>query len=216
MLIIKNLSYSYNDGAEYVLENLSLHIDKEGIYTIEGENGSGKSTFLKILASIAEKSLGEISLCGIPLGEREYKRKVGYIPDTPILYDELTGAEHITLFAELWEMTASEKKEYQMMVGAMVRCLSLDKFMNQKVRTLSFGTKYKLFFVLMLSRKPKLLLLDEPFSSLDIKSQEKAVHLIKKYSEEAIVIMSSHQKNIIDALSEHRYLLKNRKLNKEA
>lgn len=215
MLVVNNLSYSYGESVECVLEQVSLHIEKEGVYSIEGENGSGKSTFLKILAAIADGALGEVRLCGIPLGAREYKRRMGYIPDTPILYDELTGVEHVTLFAELWEMKSAERKEYQITVEAMARSLSLERFMERKVRTLSFGTKYKLFFVLMLARKPKLLLLDEPFNSLDIKSQEKAMDIIKKYSQEAIVILSSHQKNVIDELSGCRYILKNKGISKE-
>lgn len=216
MLQVRNVSYAYSEGAECVLEQVSLQMEKTGVYTLEGENGSGKSTFLKILAAIIDRPQGEISLCGTAFGTRDYKRLVGYIPDTPILYEELTGLEHIVLFTELWEMDLSERKEYRATVSAMARCLSLDKFMAQKVRTLSFGTRYKLFFVLMLARKPKLLLLDEPFSSLDIKSQEKAMDIIRKYSQEAIVILSSHQKNVIDELSGCRYILKNKGISKES
>lgn len=215
MLVIENLSYAYGDSREYVLKKVFLHIEREGIYTLQGENGSGKSTFLKILAAIADEPLGEVRLCGIPLGTRDYKRNVGYVPDTPILYEELTGEEHVTVFMELWEMTPPERKEYQDRVGAMARALSLDQYMNQKIRTLSFGTRYKLFYTLMLSRKPKLILLDEPFGSLDIKSQDRALDMLRKYSEEAIVILSSHQKNIIDALHGKRYRLVDGKIKRE-
>lgn len=209
MLEICNVSYAYGEGTECVLENVSLQTEKSGVYIIEGENDSGRSAFLKMLAAIIDRPQGEISLCGVSLGTRDYKRLVGYIPDVPILYEELTGMEHIVLFMEFWEMCSSERNEYRTTVFAMARCLSLDKFMEQKVQTLSSGTRYKLFFVLMLARKPKLLLLDEPFGSLDIKSQEKAMDIIKKYSQEAIVILSSHKQHVIDALAERRYILEN-------
>ncbi len=217
-LVINNLTYAYIQQAANVFETASWKLAKPGIYSIEGKNGSGKSTLFKILAGIidvpsdAEIRLNDKSMGDRKIGERAYKSVVGYVPDTPILFDELTGEEHVTLFEELWEMTRKEREEYEGRVYALAQEMGLDRFWKQKVRTFSFGTKYKLFFVLMLSRELRLLLLDEPFTSLDAKSQEIAMGLVCRVSKTAIVILSSHQKEVIDRLSIGRYVIEDRKI----
>lgn len=205
-LNIDNLSFSYGEEKD-ILNNLNLKIDREGIYVIEGINGSGKTTLLKILASIIDVESKKVMFNGISVENKMYKRMMGYIPDTPILYDELTGFEHTNVFMDLWDMKAKERNEYLDNFMDMAKRLSLDVFLEQKVRELSYGTKYKLFFSLMISRNPKLLLLDEPFASLDIRSQDIAIDYIKEYGKKSIIIVSSHQKDVINKLLAHRYEL---------
>ncbi len=217
-LVVNNLTYAYAQQATGVFETASWLLSKPGIYTIEGKNGSGKSTLFKILAGIADvPTEAEIRLNdGSPrdrvLGERAYKSVVGYVPDTPILFDELTGEEHVTLFEELWEMSREERDGYERRVNALAQKMGLNRFMEQKVRTFSYGTKYKLFFVLMLSRELRLLMLDEPFTSLDKKSQEIAMELVRTVGETAIVIISSHQKEVLERFSTDRYVIEDRKI----
>lgn len=69
----------------------------------------------------------------------------GYIPDTPILYDELTGYEHMNIFMDLWDMGREERKAYVGRFNEISEKLSLDTFLTEKVRVLSYGTRYKLF-----------------------------------------------------------------------
>ncbi len=208
-LNIDKISFSYENSEKDIFNNLSLKIEKEGIYIIEGENGSGKSTLLKILASIINIKPEKVMLNGVCVGQKMYKKMTGYIPDTPILYDELTGYEHMNIFMDLWDMGREERKAYVGRFNEISEKLSLDTFLTEKVRVLSYGTRYKLFFTLMLSRSPKLLLLDEPFTSLDIRSQHTAIDYIKEYGKGAIVIVSSHQREIINQLSKNIYQLKN-------
>lgn len=204
-LNIDNLSFSYSNDKKDILSNLTLKIEKEGIYIIEGINGCGKSTLLKIIASIIDVEPEKVMFNGVCVGNKMYKKMMGYIPDTPILYNELTGYEHAEIFMDLWDMTVIERKNYMERFEEVARKLSLNTFLKQKAGVLSYGTKYKLFFSLTISRNTKLLLLDEPFSSLDIKSQDVAINFIRECGKNSIIIVSSHQKEVINKLSENIY-----------
>lgn len=197
-----------------ILNDINWKINTPGVYTIQGENGSGKTTFMKLLATILEMKSGSILLDGNLVGENGYKKDMGYIPDTPILFDDLSGKEHIEIFCELWEMSSNERTEYRKYVFAFADKLNLSTYLQEKVRTYSLGTKYKLFYILVLSRKTKLLLLDEPFSSLDFESQTIAKSLLVECAKTSIIIISSHQKELIDELSHGRFVIKNKRLSK--
>lgn len=151
-------------------------------------------------------------LDGNLVGGNSYKKDMGYIPDTPILFDDLSGEEHIEIFCELWEMSSNERTEYRKCIFEFAELLNLSIYLQEKVRTYSLGTKYKLFYILVLSRKTKLLLLDEPFSSLDFVSQTIAKSLLVECAKKSIVIISSHQKELIDELSQRKFVLKNKRL----
>lgn len=213
-LSIKQLSYSYvgKKDEKIILENINWKINKPGVYTIQGQNGSGKTTFIKLLATILEIKSGSILLDGNLVGGNSYKKDMGYIPDTPILFDDLSGEEHIEIFCELWEMSSNERTEYRKCIFEFAELLNLSIYLQEKVRTYSLGTKYKLFYILVLSRKTKLLLLDEPFSSLDFVSQTIAKSLLVECAKKSIVIISSHQKELIDELSQRKFVLKNKRL----
>lgn len=144
-LNIDKISFSYENSEKDIFNNLSLKIEKEGIYIIEGENGSGKSTLLKILASIINIKPEKVMFNGVCVGQKMYKKMTGYIPDTPILYDELTGYEHMNIFMDLWDMGREERKAYVGRFNEISEKLSLDTFLTEKVRVLSYGTRYKLF-----------------------------------------------------------------------
>lgn len=213
-LSIKQLSFSYveNSDEKLILHNVDWKIDKPGVYTIQGDNGSGKTTFIKLLATILETKSGSIMLDGNLVGSNSYKKDMGYIPDTPILFDDLSGEEHIEIFCELWEMSSNERTSYRKSVYELAEKLNLSIYLQEKVRTYSLGTKYKLFYILVLGRKPKLLLLDEPFSSLDFKSQKMAKSLLIECAKFSIVIISSHQKEVIEELSQGKFLIKNKRV----
>lgn len=213
-LSIKQLSYSYvgKKDEKIILENINWKINKPGVYTIQGQNGSGKTTFIKLLATILEIKSGSILLDGNLVGGNSYKKDMGYIPDTPILFDDLSGEENIEIFCELWEMSSNERTEYRKCIFEFAELLNLSIYLQEKVRTYSLGTKYKLFYILVLSRKTKLLLLDEPFSSLDFVSQTIAKSLLVECAKKSIVIISSHQKELIDELSQRKFVLKNKRL----
>lgn len=212
-LQIKDLHFSYKNLAEEgakLFSNVNLEFMAGDIVAIEGENGSGKTTILKILSCILEGYQGDITLDGINIKDKKYRKSMAYIPDTPILFDELTGEEHLLLFCDLWELKKENKEKYTLRVKELSSYLLLDKFLKEKVRIYSLGTKYKLFLILMLARSPKLILLDEPLTSLDFESQSKTIDLLKKISKNAVIIMSSHQEELIAKLATSRFKIMNK------
>lgn len=208
-LYIKDLFYSYEEQdkgiRKEVLSNVNLEFKKGERILIEGENGSGKTTFLKLLAGLLEAECGEIYLEKNRVGEDAYKKEMAYIPAKPIVFEELTGTEHIDLFCDMWRIEGEKKKNYLAKMRKFAEEYQLEQYMEEKVRTYSLGTKYKLFFLLMLAREPHLLLLDEPFTSLDEQMQEKAVEQIKKIGKEGIVVMTSHQKELMEQIATITY-----------
>lgn len=208
-LYIKNLCYAY-EAAEKgeprsIFSDVNLEIDSGERVEIEGENGSGKTTLHKLLACILEVKQGKISLGNSGHNSEDYKKYMAYVPANPIVFDELTGVEHIGLFCDLWDKKGAEKKRYTQRVYELAEEFRLTVFMKEKVRTYSLGTRYKLFFILMAAREPRLFLLDEPFTSLDFAMQQKAVSFLKESLPESIVVMSSHQKELIEQLATVTY-----------
>ena len=213
-LSIKELSFFYpgNADKELILQDVNWQINHPGIISIEGENGSGKTTLMKLLSSLLELKEGSIMLDEKKVGSDAYKKSMGYIMDSPILFDDLTGTEHMEVFCELWEMAPAERELYQANVYEYAEKLNLSKYLCNKVRTYSLGTKYKLFYILTVSRKPTLLLLDEPFNALDFRSQEIAKEILSECAKNAIVILSSHQKELIEKLSQKRFVKKKKRI----
>ena len=212
-LSIKNLSYTYKNYEEEksreVLSNVNLEFVLGDRVIIEGENGSGKTTLLNILSCVLDMQQGEVFLDDVNIRDKRYKNYMAYVPAEPIVFEELTGTEHIGLICDLWNIKGENKKKYIDRVYELADEFHLNAFMKEKVRTYSLGTKYKLFFILMMAREPKLILLDEPFTSLDFEMQKKAVTLLKKQSANTILIISSHQKELIGQLETIRCNVRN-------
>lgn len=208
-LSVKDLSYTYEDfekeKSKKVLSNVNLEFHSGDRVVIEGENGSGKTTFLNILSCILDMQQGEVFLDGISIRDKAYKDYMAYIPAEPIIFEELTGVEHISLICDLWNIKGEAEKQYVDRVCQMAEEFHLSADMKEKVRTYSLGTRYKLFFILMMAREPRLILLDEPFTSLDFEMQQKAVEFLKQQSAETILVMASHQKELIEQLETVKY-----------
>ncbi|CEN23685.1 ABC transporter [[Clostridium] sordellii] len=206
-LEIKNLDFKYLDGVDKVLSDINMKLKSTDIVSIEGENASGKTTLLKILAGILKIDRKKIYINKCEVGSREYKKNIAYIPANPIVFESLTGIEHMELISDLWELKGKKKLEYRSKFFEYIKQFEIEKFIDEKVENYSLGTKYKLYFICMISRSPKVLLMDEPLTSLDLKSQEKAITIIKSLSQNMIIIFSSHQSDIIEKISTKRYYI---------
>lgn len=209
-LLINKLSYSYSCKDKLILKDIELEVNNGCIISIVGDNGSGKTTLLKILAGIIEVEKEKVKLNGHLVGTKEYKSLTAYIPAIPIVFDSLTGNEHAGLFVDLWEI--KEKKNYTNRFRNLADTFGIAMFLNNKVSTYSLGTKYKLFFICMVARNPKLILMDEPLTSLDENSQKEAKEILLEIAKEAVIIFASHQKEIIIELSSVLYKIEDTKL----
>ncbi len=192
LLECKNLSKQY--GRYPALSNINLQIDGGHIIGLLGPNGSGKTTFIKLIAGLLTPSSGEIYLKEEPIGI-ESKKMISYLPDHTYLNDWMKVKEIIGFFADFYEDFETERA-YDMLAK-----LNIDP--NSKLKTLSKGTKEKVQLILVMSRKADLYLLDEPIAGVDPAARDYILNtIISNYDENASILISTHLisdiENILD------------------
>ena len=194
MLEVKSLSKKY--GEKTVFEDLELSAEAGEIIGLVGENGAGKSTLLKILATLSLPSSGEISLMNQTYRKNEKKLReyIAYVPQDIALFEELTVMENMKFFQKL-----SRKKVSKEDLKALLSSVNLQAD-QVKVSNLSGGMKRKLNLAVSLISDPKLLLLDEPTTGIDLRSRIEIGAFLKKLALEKniLIIYTSHDMNEIE------------------
>lgn len=147
-----------------ILENINFSIDRGESVVILGENGAGKTTLLDTLVGITLPSDGEILLNGEKITKAN-KKKIGYVPVDPFLYDYLSGIENLEIVSDLYAIDNSRKKIKDTL--DMIGLSSKDSI--KLVKNYSSGMKQKLSIGMAILNAPDLLILDEPFNALDVK-----------------------------------------------
>lgn len=192
LLECKNLSKHY--GRYPALSNINLQIDGGHIIGLLGPNGSGKTTFIKLIAGLLTPSSGELYLKEEPIGI-ESKKMISYLPDHTYLNDWMKVKEIIGFFADFYEDFETERA-YDMLAKLNINP-------NSKLKTLSKGTKEKVQLILVMSRKADLYLLDEPIAGVDPAARDYILNtIISNYDENASILISTHLisdiENILD------------------
>ncbi|MFP7226816.1 ABC transporter ATP-binding protein [Bacillus altitudinis] len=215
-LQVSQLSFRYETTEESspLLDQVSFHLKEGDRACIIGKNGSGKSTLLKIIAGLLP-SVSETVLLNEQHhpGSALYKGLVAYIPDKPLVYDALTGIEHMTLIQSLWKMNQSEKEVYKKTFLSLCDVFDLTHALKMPVKQYSLGMRYKLFFNCMVARSPELIILDEPFTSLDEASQMQSISLLKEEFSDQCVLFTSHQRYLYSELGNRFFELDHGQLN---
>ena len=167
MLIIKELSKSYGD--KKAVDNLSLHIRPGEIYGFIGHNGAGKTTVIKACCGILRFDAGEITIDGFSVKTQALacKRRTAYIPDTPDLYEYLSGIKYLNFIADVFGLSAQERGQQ---VAELADAFELTQDLAQPISAYSHCMKQKLAVVSALMHQPRLLVMDEPFTGLDPKA----------------------------------------------
>ena len=211
MLIINHLTKHYK-GSSKGISDLSLHVRPGDIYAFIGHNGAGKTTTLKCIAGIHDYETGEIRIGGRNLREAPLacKQVTAYIPDNPDLYEYLTGIQYLNFIADLYGIPARQREER---VGLYAGAFDLTKDLGSAVASYSHGMKQKLAIISALIRKPKLLVLDEPFVGLD----PAASHLLKGYLRElcgagGAVFFSTHVLEVAEKMCDTISIIKDGQL----
>jgi ABC-2 type transport system ATP-binding protein len=196
-IVIEARNIHKNYGKIEALRGVSLSIREGEVYGIVGPNGAGKTTLLRIISGLIKPTSGEVKVLGLnPYTDFDETRKyIGYLPEDADTYDLLTGYEHFLLYLKLYNLT-TENLNYGLELA------SLDKRVHDLTRGYSKGMKRRLLLALVLMRKPKIALLDEPTAGLDVHASLKIRRAIKRYVEEtrASVIVSSHNMLEIESL----------------
>jgi len=195
-----NVTKQYGDFK--ALDNLSLQVERGGVWALLGPNGAGKTTFLKCLLGLKEFS-GEIKIDGynIKNDPKKAKNQIGYVPQHPSLYNEMTVQESLRYFGDMRDVKRSRLRELLEFVG-------LELWARQPVGALSGGMQQRLMLAIALLSDPPILLLDEPTANLDVNRQVEFRNLIGLLVKEGkTVILTTHLLGDVDHIAEKIMLL---------
>ena len=191
-VILEYKSVSKSFGEKQVLKEVNLQIESNKIVGLLGKNGSGKSTMFKLANDLLTPTSGEVLIDGKPVGV-ESKKVVSYLPERPYLSPALKVSEAIDLFETFYEDFDREKAE------KLLIDLELDK--NMKLSKMSKGMKEKVQLVLVMSRKAKIYILDEPLGGVDPASRDYILKtILKNFDENATLLISTHMISDIETI----------------
>lgn len=182
ILEIKNLIKKYH--TKNVIDNISLNVDSGKIVGLLGPNGSGKTTLIKLLAGLLTATSGDILIDNKEIGI-ETKAIVSFLPDRPYFANWMKVHDILSFFADFYRDFSMKK--------AMEMLKLLNIGVNDRIKTMSKGTKEKLNLVLVMSRAARLYLLDEPIAGVDPAARDYILRtIISNYSEDSSVIITTH------------------------
>lgn len=206
-IVIKNLSKNY--GKKTALENVSVTIHS-GMYGLLGRNGAGKTSLMRILATLSEVSSGEISMNGIPIKETDKIREiVGYLPQDFSFYRSMSvyGAmDYLGLLSNIPDKIRRER------ILALLEQVNLKENMRTKVKALSGGMKRRLGIAQALLHNPQILIVDEPTAGLDPEERIRFRNLLSEFAEDRIVILSTHISSDVESCCENIGVLNDGKM----
>jgi ABC-2 type transport system ATP-binding protein len=177
-----------------------------------GPNGSGKSTTIRMITALIAESSGKILFDGRPIHDDivAYKRRMGYVPEEPYLYNHLSAAEYLTMVVQLRGLPARQSAER---IDGLLRLLSLYDDRHASISGYSKGMRQKVLIIAALLHNPDLILLDEPFSGLDVGSALVLRSLIQELAARGkVVLFSSHELDTVERVANRVVILHKGKL----
>ena len=209
MIEVSHLTKKY--GGHLAVDNVSFTVEDGQIYGLLGPNGAGKSTIMNILTGYLSATSGQVTVAGHPLPKEadEAKACVGYLPEQPPLYPEMTVGEYLNFVAELKKVPRAQRKEQ---VLRAARRTGLEKVLPRLIRSLSKGYKQRVGIAQALLGSPKIIILDEPTVGLDPAQVIEMRKLIRELGKAHTVILSSHILSEVQAVCQQVLILSKGKL----
>ncbi len=204
MLELKNISKYY--GKRRALEDVSFCVCENQAVGLLGENGAGKSTLLKIIAGCLEPDSGKVFIENISMEKnpKEAKHNIGFLPERPPLYPEMTVSEYLSFCISLKGVIKSQTKSH---LEEVLFITQLESAAARKISNLSHGFKQRVGFAAALCALPKVILLDEPTNGMDPKQIVAFKKTLRMLSKQHIVILSSHILSVIQSTCERVIIL---------
>ena len=204
MIEINNLVKKYGDHV--AVDNLSLKVEPGKIYGFLGPNGAGKSTTMNIITGYLGATSGEVKINGFDIFTQpeEAKKCVGYLPEIPPLYIDMTVVEYLDFVAELKKLDKKNRKKY---VKEAMDTTGITEVSGRMIRNLSKGYKQRVGLAQAILGYPEVIILDEPTVGLDPMQIIEIRNLIKKLGENHTVILSSHILTEIIAVCDHVFII---------
>jgi ABC-2 type transport system ATP-binding protein len=205
--VVKSIAKKYDQFQ--AVESLSFTIQPGEIVGFLGPNGAGKSTTLKMIAGFLSPDTGSIQLSGVDLQKNEvtYKKKIGYLPESNPLYEDLFVLEYLDFLARVHAIPSSAKR-----IKDVILQTGLQTMQHKKIGFLSKGFKQRVGIAAAILHKPELILLDEPTSGLDPNQLIEIRALIQSLSANAMILFSSHILQEVAAISNRVLVLHQGKL----
>lgn len=206
VLKITDLRMSYIDGKE-VLKGINMEIYPGEIIGYIGPNGAGKSTTIKILLGLLEYSEGSVEINGekITPDMYEYKRKIGYVPESAALYENLSGNEYLEFVGSMFDLSAAEIESKSRNLS---KVFNIEKNLDERISSYSKGMKQKLLIISSMIHNPDILIFDEPLNGMDANSviifKEVMSALAKRGK---TILYSSHIMDVVEKISDRILLI---------
>lgn len=200
MIEVRNLVKKY--GNHVAVDHLDFTVEKGKIYGFLGPNGAGKSTTMNMITGYIASTEGEILIDGHNILEEPEKAKkcIGYLPELPPLYQDMTVMEYLKFVAELKSIP---KAEIEKNISEVMSTTKLDEMKNRLIKNLSKGYKQRVGLAQALLGYPEIIILDEPTVGLDPKQIIEIRDLIKSLGEKHTVILSSHILSEVSAVCDY-------------
>ena len=211
MLDIINFTKSYVKDKKAV-DDLTLHIKDNDLFAFIGHNGAGKTTLIKAICGIISFDSGDIVIDGVSIKkDPDYcKRTIAYVPDNPDIYKFMTGTQFLNFICDVYKISADER---QADIDKYAKLFGIEKNLAQKVSEYSHGMKQKLVLISAFVRKPKILILDEPFVGLDPIASHTLKELMKDFCKKGgCIFFSTHVLEVAEKLCNRVAIIKRGKL----
>ena len=206
---VENLTKKYKDVV--AVDNVTLDVFDKELFCLLGLNGAGKTTFVKMMTSVADCTSGEIYVLGEKWSKNDYTKKgvVASSPQETAIAPNLTAKENLSLMAALHGKT---KKQAQEKVQEIVSRFGLDEILNKKAGTLSGGWQRRLSIAMALVCEPKILFLDEPTLGLDVVARRELWSIVRSLKGKICVVLTTHYMEEAESLSDRIGVMKNGKI----
>lgn len=209
MIEVENLVKKY--GNHTVVDNLSFEVKKGQIYGFLGPNGAGKSTTMNIMTGYLAATQGSVKIDGhdILKEPEEAKKRIGYLPEIPPLYPDMTVKEYLTFVAELKKLPRNKRQEQ---VAEVLHKTMTEDVSERLIKNLSKGYRQRVGLAQAMLGDPEVIILDEPTVGLDPKQIIEIRDLIKSLGENHTIILSSHILSEVSAVCDHIMIISKGKL----
>ena len=210
-LVLQNLTKRFGP-ARPAVDGLDLKVDSGAFYALLGPNGAGKTTTLRMAASLMRPDAGAIRVFGIDAlsDPSEAKRLTAWLPDDPLIYDKLTPTEYLSFVAGLWSVDTQRARRS---ADDLLQRLDLAEHRHQRCESFSRGMKQKVALAGALVHEPRLLILDEPLTGLDVAAARTVRTILAEcVASGATVILTTHILEVAERLADRIGLIRRGRL----
>lgn len=207
MIEIKNVNKKY--GKKEVIKDLNLKINDGEIFGFIGPNGSGKTTTINMITGALDITKGEILVNGksIEKDPVNAKKEFGIVPDSPDMFLNFKVIEYFNFIADIYDVDSKTREER---IKTLTRKFNIEKYIKDKIDSLSHGTRQKVIIIGALLHNPNIWILDEPMTGLDPESSYILKEMMKEHAKQGkIVFFSSHVLEVVEKLCDKIAIIDN-------